>query len=136
MNLLTCKLNEGRTRITKSEIQRRDRRAMTYGHVSSTGRGGNKHFSPIQAKHRNQVNNNHGDQGKSVESIMAMGLICIMFDYIKEAHAFCMKQNQPVTRAKDKDGIGANIYSHQESKTDKGARSSRRTDWLAVSKKT
>eukprot|EP00972_Heterocapsa_arctica_P049795 7326093-Heterocapsa_arctica.AAC.1 len=37
---------------------------MTYGHVSSTGRSGTKHFSPIQATHRNQVNNNHGDQGK------------------------------------------------------------------------
>eukprot|EP00972_Heterocapsa_arctica_P063865 9422648-Heterocapsa_arctica.AAC.1 len=36
MNLLTCKLHEGRTRITKSEIQNRDRRDMTYGHGSST----------------------------------------------------------------------------------------------------
>eukprot|EP00972_Heterocapsa_arctica_P088319 13024912-Heterocapsa_arctica.AAC.1 len=64
---------------------------------------------------------------------MAMGFICIRFDYVKEGHAYCMKQNQPDKRAKDKDGIVAERYSHQESKTDKGARSNRRTDWLAVS---
>eukprot|EP00972_Heterocapsa_arctica_P074461 10990584-Heterocapsa_arctica.AAC.1 len=38
MNLLTCKLHEGRNRITKSEIQNRDRGTMTYGHDSQTYR--------------------------------------------------------------------------------------------------
>eukprot|EP00972_Heterocapsa_arctica_P092386 13626396-Heterocapsa_arctica.AAC.1 len=66
---------------------------------------------------------------------MAMGFICSMFDYIKEAHAYCMKQNQPDKQAKDKDKIGAERYSHQEAKTDQGAHSSRRTDCLPVSQK-
>eukprot|EP00972_Heterocapsa_arctica_P041310 6091544-Heterocapsa_arctica.AAC.1 len=122
VNLLACKWHEGRTRITKSEIQNRDRRAMTYGHVSST------------AKHRNQVNKRHGDQGETVESIMAMGFICVMFDCVEEAHAYCMKQHQPDKQAKYTDGVGAERYSHQEAKTDQGAHSSGRTDCLPVSK--
>eukprot|EP00972_Heterocapsa_arctica_P076837 11332740-Heterocapsa_arctica.AAC.1 len=59
-----------------------------------------------------------------------MGFICIRIDYIKEAHAYCMKQTQHDKQAKDKDGIGAQRYRHQESKTDKGTHSSRRTDWM------
>eukprot|EP00972_Heterocapsa_arctica_P077803 11476464-Heterocapsa_arctica.AAC.1 len=84
---------EGRPRITNADIQRIYRRAMTYGHGSSTGRGGNKHYSLVQTKYRSQVNNNHGDQGESVEGIMAMGFICIRLNNNYETHAHFVKLN-------------------------------------------
>eukprot|EP00972_Heterocapsa_arctica_P037320 5492413-Heterocapsa_arctica.AAC.1 len=61
---------------------------------------------------------------------MALGFIWIRIDYVQETHAYCVKQTQPDKHAKDKDGIVDEIYRHQESKTDKGTHSSRRTDWL------
>eukprot|EP00972_Heterocapsa_arctica_P029963 4414784-Heterocapsa_arctica.AAC.1 len=125
MNLVACKLHEGRTRITNTEIQHRDRRAMTYGHGSSTGRDGNKHYSLKQTKCIHQENKHNGDRGESVESIMAMGFICVRLNNKYETHAYCMKQNNPAKHTKDKDGIRAERYRLHQPETDKGVRSSR-----------
>eukprot|EP00972_Heterocapsa_arctica_P052734 7761538-Heterocapsa_arctica.AAC.1 len=64
------------TRITKSEIHNRGNRAMTYGQLSSAGKGGNKHLNLNQRKHGHQANTTYGKQRETVESIMAMGFIC------------------------------------------------------------
>eukprot|EP00972_Heterocapsa_arctica_P015339 2260219-Heterocapsa_arctica.AAC.1 len=55
----------------------------------------------IHTKHRNQENKHHGDQGESVESIMALVFICIRLNNNYETHAYCVKQNHPDKRAKD-----------------------------------
>eukprot|EP00972_Heterocapsa_arctica_P087356 12883123-Heterocapsa_arctica.AAC.1 len=104
---------------------------MTYGHVGTTYGGGNTHITLNQATHKHHVNNTHGDQGDTVESIMVMGFIGNNFDYIIEAHADCMNENQHDMQVKDKEGLGSGRYRHQE--VNNGAHISRRTNWQSVS---